>query len=455
MPAMASTRHPWYRDLQAYLDRRMLVILLLGFSSGLPFALSFSTLSVWLREVGVSRTEIGLFALVNSPYSWKFLWAPLLDRVPVPWLTRTLGQRRSWAVITQLCLGVAIIWLGSLDPSTELAMMAIAALAVTFFAASQDIVVDAYRIEILGDHEQGPGSAMIQYGYRIGMLSTGAGALFLSEWLEWSQVYLAAAATLGVGLVTILVVREPAEQPRKVENAPSADQPSRPWLREVLVEPFADFARRPAWVVIMIFVLLYRFPDSFVAAMSNVFYIDLGFSNAEIATVSKTFGLVATLIGVFIGGLIVVRLGTMRGLLVCGIVQVFSNLMYVAMAFAGHDVGVFAATIAIENVSGGMGSAAFVAYLSGLCSPGFAGAQYALLSALGTSGRNLFSSFTGFLADRVEWATFFLVSTAVGLPALLLLLWIDRSGTDVGGRGTGSGESGEGVGETAHVSSAS
>ncbi len=430
MPTMANPRRSWLSDLQAYLDRRMLVILLLGFSSGLPFALSFSTLSVWLREVGVSRTEIGLFALVNSPYSWKFLWAPFLDRVPVPWLTGLLGQRRNWALVTQMCLGASIVWLGSLDPISELAMMAAAAVAVTFFAASQDIVVDAYRIEILDDHEQGPGSAMIQYGYRIGMLSTGAGALMLTTWLEWSQVYLAAAALLGVGVVTILLVREPGEQRERGGAAPAEN---RSWIRQVLVEPFADFARRPAWMVIFVFVLLYRFPDSFVAAMSNVFYVDLGFSNAEIATVSKTFGLVATLVGVFIGGLVVVRLGTMRGLLVCGIVQVFSNLMYVAMAFAGADIGVFAATIAVENVSGGMGSAAFVAYLSGLCSPGFAGAQYALLSALGTSGRNFFSAFTGALADRVDWATFFLVSTAVGLPALALLLWIERSGTDVGG----------------------
>ncbi len=430
MPTMANPRRSWSSDLQAYLDRRMLVILLLGFSSGLPFALSFSTLSVWLREVGVSRTEIGLFALVNSPYSWKFLWAPFLDRVPVPWLTRLLGQRRSWALVTQVCLGASIVWLGSLDPTSELAMMAAAAVAVTFFAASQDIVVDAYRIEILDDHEQGPGSAMIQYGYRIGMLSTGAGALMLTTWLEWSQVYLAAAALLGVGVVTILLVREPGEQRPRGAADPAE---SRSWIQQVLVEPFADFARRPAWVVIFVFVLLYRFPDSFVAAMSNVFYVDLGFSNAEIATVSKTFGLVATLVGVFVGGLVVVRLGTMRGLLVCGVVQVFSNLMYVAMAFAGADIGVFAATIAVENVSGGMGSAAFVAYLSGLCSPGFAGAQYALLSALGTSGRNFFSAFTGALADRVDWATFFLVSTAVGLPALALLLWIERSGTDVGG----------------------
>ena len=402
----------------------MVIILLLGFSSGLPLALSFTTLSVWFREIGVSRTDIGLFALVGLPYTWKFLWAPLMDRLPVPVLTRRLGQRRSWAVVTQISLALAIVWLGSLDPLTELTLMATAAATVTFLAASQDIVVDAYRIEILEDHEQGPGSAMIQYGYRIGMLTSGAGALFLAEWMEWGRVYLLEATLLGVGLATILTVREPTSRRPEVKLQGGESLGSSAWLRSVVIEPFADFAKRRSWLLILVFVLLYRFSDSFVAIMANVFYVDLGFSKNEIASVSKSFGLVATLVGVFIGGLIVVRLGTMRGLLVCGIVQVFSNLMYVAMAVFGHSVVVFAATIAVENVSGGMGSAAFVAYLSGLCSPGFAGSQYALLSAIGTSGRNVFAAFTGALADRVEWTWFFIISTAAGIPGLLLLLWI-------------------------------
>jgi PAT family beta-lactamase induction signal transducer AmpG len=420
----------------------MIIILLLGFSSGLPFALSFTTLSVWFTEVGVRKADIGLFVLVGLPYSWKFLWAPFLDRVPVPWLTRRLGQRRSWALVVQAGLMASLVWLGSLDPAAELLLMAWAAIVVVFMAASQDVVIDAYRIEILRDEEQGAGSAMTQYGYRIGMLASGAGALYLSDHMSWSAVYAVEAALLVIGVLTVLFAREPGG--RRGAAAPAGGEtgaevaagPAGSGLgaraarvmREIVVDPFADFLRRPWWAAILAFVVLYRFPDAFLSVMANVFYKDIGFTNSEIASVSKLFGFAATLAGVFVGGLVVHRYGVLRGLFVCGVVQMLSNLMYVWMAHSGNDVPVFAATISFENVSGGMSGVAFIAYLSSLCSRGFAGSQYALLSALGLSTRNTLSAASGWLAETVGWSWFFVASALVAVPGMALLGFFLLSG---------------------------
>ncbi|HVR30778.1 MAG TPA: AmpG family muropeptide MFS transporter [Thermoanaerobaculia bacterium] len=411
----------------------MLVILLLGFSSGLPFALSFTTLSVWFTEVGVRKADIGLFVLVGLPYSWKFLWAPFLDRVPVPFLTRRLGQRRSWALVTQVGLMASLVWLGSLDPARELVLMAYAAILVVFMAASQDVVIDAYRIEILRDEEQGAGSAATQYGYRVGMLASGAGALYLSDHMSWFAVYVIEAALLVIGMATVLFAREPSGR-RGAASATAVDSevgPARPAggiLREIVIDPFADFLRRPWWALVLAFVVLYRFPDAFLSVMANVFYKDIGFTNTEIASVSKLFGFAATLTGVFVGGLVVHRYGVLKGLFLCGIGQMLSNLAYVVMAQVGNNIPVFAATITFENVAGGMSGVAFIAYLSSLCSRGFAGSQYALLSALGLSTRNTLSAASGWLAEAVGWSWFFVLSTAVAIPGMALLAFFLLSG---------------------------
>jgi MFS transporter, PAT family, beta-lactamase induction signal transducer AmpG len=447
------------RSFSIYLDRRMLVILLLGFSSGLPFALSFTTLSVWFTEVGVRKTDIGLFVLAGSPYGWKFLWAPFLDGVRIPFLTRRLGQRRSWALASQIGLMASLVWLGSLDPTRELGLMAVAAIVVVFMAATQDVVIDAYRIEILSDDEQGAGSAMTTYGYRFGMLASGAGALYLSDYMSWFAVYAIEAALLLLGMATVLMAREPAglrgaalaaslagteEAAAAVsggEAGAAAIGPGRIGsgttrgggglarrLRQIVVDPFADFVRRPWWALILAFVVLYRFPDSFLSVMANVFYKDLGFSNSDIASVSKLFGTAATLLGVFFGGLVVHRYGVLKSLVACGVVQMLSNLMYIAMAQRGLDLPTFAATIAVENVSGGMTGVAFIAYLSSLCSRGFAGSQYALLSALGLFTRNSLSAASGWLAETVGWPWFFVVSALVAIPGMALLGFFLLSG---------------------------
>lgn len=420
------TRSPafprWLEAVSVYRDRRVLAILFLGFSSGLPLALSFQTLSVWLAESGVSKTTIGLFALVGTPYTFKFIWAPLVDRMPLPFLTRRLGRRRGWAIATQLALMAAIVGLGQTNPAADPGLTAMLALAVAFCSASQDIVIDAYRVDILEERQYGAGAAMIVLGYRLGMLASGAGALYLAAWFGWSAAYVAMAVLVTVGSVTILLSPEPGGRQTRargtVRPSPAA------WLDEAVAAPFRDFTRRQDWALILLFILLYKFGDAVAGVMSNPFYIELGFSKEEIASISKAFGLGATIAGGFLGGLVVSQAGVMKSLVVCGILQMASNLMFVVQAQVGYHLGFLTLTIGIENLSGGMGTAAFVAYLSGLCSPAYTATQYALLSSFTAFGRTVLSSAGGWLADQLDWASFFLISTAAALPGLAMLWWL-------------------------------
>lgn len=418
--------------LALYADKRLLVIGLLGFSSGLPLLLTGATLAIWMKEQGISNTAIGLFVLVGLPYNLKFLWAPVIDHLPLPYLTRRLGRRRGWTVIIQLCLMGAVVWLGSLDPTRQLSLMVAAAVTVTFLSASQDIVIDAYRIESLNDDEQGVGSAMTQVGYRFGLLAAGAGALHLAERIDWFWVYAAEGLLVTVGLAAILWGPEPAPGGPLTDparGAPLTEGPrptAKATLKAAVIEPFSDFMARPGWILILLFILLYKFGDAFAGAMANPFYVEMGFSKAEIANISKIFGMLATLAGVVAGGAMVFRYGIMRSLLFAGILQMASNLMFAVQATVGHDLAMLAVTIGVENLSGGMGSAAFVAYLSSLCNPRYTATQYALLSSLMAVGRTVLSASSGWLADQVDWVLFFLISTGVALPGLLLLLWLMR-----------------------------
>ncbi len=419
----------WLSAVRVYGDRRVIAILFLGFSSGMPLLLTFSTLSIWLAEDGISKSTIGLFALVGLPYSLKFIWAPLIDRLHLPLLTRHLGRRRGWAVLTQLALMVGIIGLGTNDPAQGAWAMAAWAMFVTFASASQDVVIDAYRVEILEEEQYGAGAAMIVAGYRIGMLASGAGALFLAEAYSWFWVYCAMAALMGVGLATILLNPEPGGGAGREAPAQQGRVNLARWLREAVVEPFADFLNRGGWrhaVYILAFIVLYKFGDSLAGIMAGPFYIEIGFSKSEIASVSKIFGLGATLLGGFLGGLLVVRRGIMSSLLWCGFLQMFSNLMFAVQAMVGHDVTMLAATIAVENVAGGMGTAAFVAYLSSLCNIAYTATQYALFSSLMAVARTALSAPGGALADSTSWVNFFLLTTIAALPGLALLWWLIR-----------------------------
>jgi PAT family beta-lactamase induction signal transducer AmpG len=402
------------RGLSIYADRRILAIIGMGFASGLPLLLTTSTLTYWLARRGIDKTTIGLFALVGLPYATKFLWAPALDQVRLPLLGR-LGRRRGWALATQLGLVVAIASLGRTDPAVQPLVVAAVALAIAFLSASQDVVIDAYRIEILLEREQGAGAAATQLGYRIGTLCAGAGALALSDRIDWSVVFAALAALVGVGMATVLLAAEPAP--------PQVARP-RSTLRSALVEPYLDLARRPDWWAILCFALLYKFGDAIGGVMAAKFYVDLGFSGTEIGSVSNVLGAVATVTGAFAGGVVVARTGLLRALLVGGILQALTNLLYAVQARVGHDLAMLGVAIASDNFTGGLGSAAFVAYLSSLCRAPFTGTQYALLTSLMAAGRTVLAAGGGWLASRLDWGPFFVATTALALPGLLLLAWI-------------------------------
>lgn len=430
----------WLDSARVYGDRRILVILFLGFSSGLPLLLVFSTLSIWLKIEGISLTTIGLFSLVRTPYTFKFLWAPVIDRLALPVITGWLGRRRGWAIVTQGVLMASIFALGSTNPAENPGLTALFALLVAFSSASQDIVIDAYRVEVLADDEQGAGAGAIVLGYRMGMLCAGAGALWLAAAFPWSQVYAIMGGLVAVGMVTILLAREPetgaSVQIAKAEEARLAghlEAGMEPWLARLLawvyggvIAPFQDFMTRSGWAAALAFIALYKLGESYLGVMAGPFYVALGFSTVEIANVTKVFGLAAIIFGGLIGGVLVNRIGILRSLMICGVLQIAGTLMFVVQAKVGHNVPMLMVTITAENVTSGMATTAFVAYLSSLCHQAYTATQYALLSSLTAFSRDVLSASAGWAAERVDWAGFFLISAAAAVPGLLLLAWILR-----------------------------
>jgi PAT family beta-lactamase induction signal transducer AmpG len=424
--------------LEVYADRRMLVLLGLGFSSGLPLYLVFSTLSLWLKDAGLGVQAIGLFAAARIPYSFKFLWAPLMDRLSIPGLSSALGRRRSWLLVTQLGLAAAIVQLALSDPASTPQLTLWLAVAVAALAASQDIVVDAYRIDRLPVEKQGAGAAVAVTGYRMGMLASGAGALYLTGYgLSWQTTYLIMAGLVAVGVITTLLCREPDAASLPAESQPEARAVQRLGARVVahlyqgLVAPFIDLLRRHGLVTVMLlvpFALLFKLGDALAATMSNVFLADIGFTKIQIANIAKTYGLVATILGVMLGGWLVRALGLMRALWIGGLVQMASNAMYTLQAHVGASSWLLTATIGIENLSGGVGDAAFVAYLSSLCNRAYSATQYALLAAFAGLVRNVASMYTGYWAVAVGWADFFLLTVAAALPGLVALYALGRWG---------------------------
>ncbi len=407
-----------------YSDRRVMLILPLGFASGLPLLLTFSTLSAWFATAGVSRAAIGAFALVGTPYAFKFLWSPLIDRLPPP---IPLGRRRGWGVTIALALIAATLALGSCNPKVDLARMGVLAILVAFLSASQDVVIDAYRVEILTPEQQGPGAAMIQTGYRFAMLVSGAGALIIAARYGWFAAYATMAALLGVGMLVFILGPEPATPPQaEPHGATRGWDAIRDWLATAVTGPFADFMRRPSWPAIVIFIVGYKLGEAMAGVMAMPLYVSLGFSLNEIAAVSKLVGFVATVAGALAGGVVTAKLGVMRALILCGVLQSAGNLFYVLQAVGGHRLDYLALCVAAENLTGAMAGTALVAYLSGLCSPAFTATQYALLSSLAAMGRTIVASSGGVLADKLGWVPFFILTTVATVPALVLLIWIAR-----------------------------
>ncbi len=385
---------------------RMLVAFMMGLASGLPLLLTISVLQAWMKDEGVDLAVIGLMALVGLPYTLKFLWAPILDRFSLP----RLGRRRGWLLVFQAALIVAIAGLGLTDPRRNPAGVALVAFLVTFLSASQDIVIDAYRREDLPDRELGLGSSLYINGYRVGMLVASGGGLILAEFIPFSLVYAIMAACLLPGVVTTVL----APEPRAAAGAPRS-------LREAVVAPLSEYFRRPEAVWILAFILLYKIGDTMASAMSIPFYLEIGFAKAEIGAVVKLFGFWATVAGTLVGGLLMLRLGIHRSLWLFGVLQALSTACFALLAQIGHSLPALSGVIAFENLSGGMGTAAYAAFMASITNKRFTATQYALLTSLMGVPRVLAAAPTGFLAQRVGWELFFVFCTLVALPGLLLL----------------------------------
>jgi PAT family beta-lactamase induction signal transducer AmpG len=440
------TKSNWLGAARVYFEAPIIRLLFLGFSSGLPLALTASTLSIWLAESGVSKSTIGLFAALGVPYALKFLWAPLIDRLALPLLSRVFGRRRGWILATQFALIGAIVTMGFADPAADPGLLAVLALTVSFCSASQDIVLDAYRVETLEERQLAAGAAIFVWGYRVAMLTSGAGALYLASYAPWLVAYLAMAALMAVGVVTILLSPEPArngtDETRAREREVQAFMAGRgiaasdwraragAWIYVAMVSPFVEFLASRGWTAILVlaFVIFYKLGDSMAGVMTNPFLIEIGFSKIEIANVVKIYGFTATMVGLALGGWLLTAAGMVKSLWICGVLQLLSNLMFAVQAEVGPDLGLLAGVIGFENLAGGMGTAIFVAYLSSLCNVAYTATQYALLSSLFAVPRTLISAGTGFVAEAVPWVDFF-VYTAIGaVPGLLILWWMTRRG---------------------------
>ena len=429
-----SPRSSWREGFAVYLQRRVLIVLLLGFSSGLPLALSGSTLLVWMRESGVDLGTIGLFALVGTPYTLKFLWAPLVDALHVPFFTRALGRRRGWLVLSQLLLIGAIVLLALTDPARSPLLVALGALLVAATSSTQDIVVDAFRVESLSESEQAAGMASYVAAYRIGMLVSTAGALFLVSGFEatgiaraaaWMWGYVAMAALVLIGTATALAATEP--EPSVRAEAATRTETALTRVLHAAVGAFSEFlARRDAWAALA-FVVLYKFTDAFSGTMTAPFVIDLGFTRNDYAAIVKGVGLAATLIGGFAGGFVARRYSLASSLWIGGVLQAAANLSFSWLALTGVNQRALALAISAENFTSAIGTVIFVAYLSALCrNPLHTATQYALLTALAAVGRTYLSSGAGFVAKATGWPLFFAVCVAVAVPGLTVLAWLQR-----------------------------
>ena len=404
--------------IDAFANRRIFFVLLLGFSSGIPLALTGSTLQAWMATEKVDLTLIGAFSLVGLPYTIKYLWSPLMDRFMPPFL----GRRRGWMLVTQAALMVAIAAMAFSQPKAHPGLLAMLALFVAFCSASQDIVVDAYRTEVLLPNELGPGAGVHILGYRIAMLTSGAIALILADRIPWQAVYLLMAGSLAIGMTASLLAPEP-KLPAKIPKT----------LKEAVIEPFREFLSRRGAIGILLFIIFYKLDIVMATVLLTPFLLEIGFSMTVIGAVTKWLGMGATIAGTLIGGAIVTKVGMKVSLWIFGILQPLSVLTLYVLAKIGHNYPMLVAAIGLENICNGMGTAAYTAFLMSLCDRRFTATQYALLTSLMAVTRVLVGAPSGFLAGTVGWPTFFVISALAALSSLLLLLRYDHwkiSGAD-------------------------
>ena len=428
-PARAS----WAETLLVYTEAPTLRMLLLGFSAGLPLLLVFGTLSFWLREAGIDRTTIGYLSWVGLAYGFKWVWAPLVDRLPIPLLTRLLGRRRSWLLLSQAVIMAALVGMALTDPKLSLLPVVWCALAVAFASATQDIALDAYRIESADVQRQAALAAAYQTGYRMAMIWAGAGVLWIAARAEvvnaagvagyqqgaWQTAYLVMAASMLLGVVTVLFSPEPAR--RELPPARNAAE----WLKSALVDPFADFLRRygKQAALILMLIAVYRISDVVMGIMANPFYVDMGYTKDEVATVTKIYGVIMTLVGAFAGGVLAMRFGVMRVLMLGAVLSAASNLLFAWLGSRGHDVQALVFVISADNLSSGIASAAFIAYLSSLTNINYSATQYALFSSMMLLLPKFLAGYSGVYVDAWGYGSFFTATALLGLP-VLALVWL-------------------------------
>ena len=445
-----SPRTPWLQTLRVYLEPASLRMLTLGFSAGLPLLLVLGTLSFRLREAGIDRSTIGYLSWVGLAYGFKWLWAPLVDRMPLPLLTRWLGRRRSWLLLSQALIVAGLVGMALADPRLTLGPIVWCALAVAFGSATQDIALDAFRIESADSNHQAALAASYQTGYRLAMIWAGAGVLWIAARAEvapavaqvvgqgvgqalaqgaaayqngaWQAAYLAMAASMAVGVVTVLFSREPV--PVVLPPAKNAAE----WIKGAVVDPFADFLGRYGWQAAQILALIavYRISDVVMGIMANPFYVDMGFTKDEVAAVTKVYGVVMTLVGAFIGGVLSMRLGVMRILMLGAVLSAASNLLFAWLAGHGHDVTALIAVVSADNLASGIASAAFIAYLSSLTNVSYSATQYALFSSMMLLLPKFVAGFSGDYVDAFGYAHFFTATALLGLPVLVLVALASR-----------------------------
>jgi PAT family beta-lactamase induction signal transducer AmpG len=431
-PARAA-RPSWGETLRVYLEAPTLRMLLLGFSAGLPLLLVFGTLSFWLREAGIDRTTIGYLSWVGLAYGFKWVWAPLVDRLPIPLLTRLLGRRRSWLLLSQSVIMAALVGMALTDPKLALLPVVWCALAVAFGSATQDIALDAFRIESADVQRQAALAAAYQTGYRMAMIWAGAGVLWIAARAEvagadgvigyqhgaWQIAYFAMAASMLLGVVTVLFSPEPA--PRELPPARNAAE----WLKSALVEPFADFLRRygKQAALILMLIAVYRISDVVMGIMANPFYVDMGYTKDEVAAVTKIYGVIMTLVGAFVGGALAMRFGVMRVLMLGAVLSAASNLLFAWLGSRGHDVNALIFVISADNLSSGIASAAFIAYLSSLTNINYSATQYALFSSMMLLLPKFLAGYSGTYVDAFGYSSFFTGTALLGAP-VLLLVWL-------------------------------
>jgi PAT family beta-lactamase induction signal transducer AmpG len=417
------------RDWRFYWQKNVVVLFLLGFSAGLPFLLVYSTLSAWLKDAGLQMSTISTFAWLGFAYSLKFVWAPFIDSLPVPGLTRLLGRRRSWLLVAQLAIAAALLLLATSDPSEAIGVFAIIALVVAFSSATQDIVIDAYRIECAPNEMQGILAAAYQYGYRLALLVAGAGALYIAQYGSWPLAYTTMAAFMVVGIGTTLWCREP-EVAGFVSsyNGLSAVARLTHWFRHAVADPFIDFFQRFGRfaLVIIVFILCFRLSDYVLGILANPFYLDIGFSKAEIASVAKIYGVIVSLVGAGAGGWAVIRFGVARCLIIATVLIASTNLFFAMMVSVGAEIWMLTVTISADNFAMGFGGTVFIAYLSSLVNQEFTATQYALMSSLMALLGKATAGYSGNVQESLGWLGFFFYAAALGIPAILLAFVVAR-----------------------------